>query len=257
MERKWLIRWLYATAVLHIAVGLALPLLAGAPMLDAYHTLIAKSFWPAVSYAQQAWWIALFGPTIQCVGVLMLALTCFGDTRREPSAWLWLIASLLLWAPQDMLISLRASVWPNLWIDAITLALLLPPLLRLYRIDSRVASEHGAVGEGELFRKILGAEWSKLHPDIQTRFTKNPEPGKPLLYYGALSELSASRIGKVLGWRIPLPGLLTPGKTYLWHHNEAPNRFNIRIEIRHALFGLMFTQVGVFHERHAAEKEAA
>jgi len=353
MERKWLIRWLYAAAVLHIAVGLALPLLAGAPMLDAYHTLIAKSFSPAVSYAQQAWWIALFGPTIQCVGVLMLALTCFGDTRREPSAWLWLIASLLLWAPQDMLISLRAGVWPNLWIDAITLALLLPPLLRLYRIDSRVASEHGAVGEGELFRKILGAEWSKLHPDIQTRFAKNPEPGKPLLYYGALSELSASRIGKVLGfvskpliqgalipyddrnfpvdiqvyskqgcshifkqriymlnnrkpirftsfmaesekgevleyvgmglgmklklqvdngslhftsdgyfwdvlgWRIPLPGLLTPGKTYLWHHNEAPNRFNIRIEIRHALFGLMFTQVGVFHERHAAEKEAA
>ena len=34
--------------------------------------------------------------------------------------------------------------------------------------------------EGELFRKILGAEWQKLHPDIRARFARNPAPGKPL-----------------------------------------------------------------------------
>ncbi len=200
--------------------------------------------------------------------------------------------------------------------------------------------------EGELFRKILGKEWLKLHPDIQARFAKNPEPGKPLYYTGELSELSCSRIGKllghitkpmiagalipytdhdfpvdimvyskpdcpsifkqriyrlhnrppiqftsymqesekgevleyvgmglgmklilhvhegnlyftsdgyfwdVLGYRIPIPGIFTPGKTYLCHRNDNPEQFNIRIEIKHALFGRTFTQVGVFKEIH-------
>jgi len=200
--------------------------------------------------------------------------------------------------------------------------------------------------EGELFRKILGKEWLKLHPDIQARFAKNPEPGKPLYYTGELSELSCSRIGKllghitkpmiagalipytdhdfpvdimvyskpdcpsifkqriyrlhnrppiqftsymqesekgevleyvgmglgmklhlhvhegnlyftsdgyfwdVLGYRIPIPGVFTPGKTYLCHRNDNPEQFNIRIEIKHALLGRTFTQVGVFKEIH-------
>jgi hypothetical protein len=204
--------------------------------------------------------------------------------------------------------------------------------------------------EGELFKKILGPEWQKLHPDIQRRFDKNPAPGKPLYYTGKLSELSCSFVGKLLGfatmpmiqgalipfddadfpvdiqvyskagcpfifkqriyrlhrrkpiqftsymresekgevleyvgmglgmklvlevgsdgnlyftsdgyfwdifgWRLPLPGILTPGKTFLCHRNDNPGQFNIRIEIRHCLFGTTFTQVGVFHEvRNAA-----
>ena len=53
---------------------------------------------------------------------------------------------------------------------------------------------------------------------------------------------------ELFGWRIPLPGLMTPGKTFLSHCNDSPSQFNIRIEIRHALFGTTFTQVGVFHE---------
>ncbi len=61
--------------------------------------------------------------------------------------------------------------------------------------------------EGELFKKILGDEWKKLHPDIQRRFDKNP----------------------------------LPGKTFLCHRNDAPTQFNIRIEIRHCLFGTTFT----------------
>lgn len=35
--------------------------------------------------------------------------------------------------------------------------------------------------EGELFKKILGARWNELHPDIRRRFEKNPVPGEPLL----------------------------------------------------------------------------
>lgn len=198
--------------------------------------------------------------------------------------------------------------------------------------------------EGELFKKILGSAWGGLHPDIQARFDKNPLPGKPLHYRGRLSELTCSRLGRLLGYltmplikgalmpyndadfpvdiqvyskpdcasifkqriyrlnvrkpvmftsfmaesskgevleyvgmglgmklvldvregnlhfesdgyfwevfgvRIPLPGLITPGKTFLCHRNNHANQFDIRIEIRHALFGTMFTQVGVFRE---------
>jgi len=198
--------------------------------------------------------------------------------------------------------------------------------------------------EGELFKKILGPEWRRLHPDIQARFDKNPLPGKPLNYSGSLSELTCSRIGRLLGYltmpliqgalmpyndadfpvdiqvyskpdcasifkqriyrlngrkpvmftsfmaesskgevleyvgmglgmkllldvrdgnlhfesdgyfwevlgvRIPLPGVLTPGKTFLCHRNNHANQFDIRIEIRHALFGTTFTQAGVFRE---------
>ena len=201
--------------------------------------------------------------------------------------------------------------------------------------------------EGELFKKILGPEWRKLHPDIQARFDKNPLPGKPLYYTGHLSELTCSRLGRVLGYlsrpfvkgalmpyndanfpvdiqvyskpacawifkqrtyrlndrepvmftsymaesargevleyvgaglgmklvldvrdgnlhfesdgyfwelfgvRIPLPALLTPGKTFLCHRNNHANQFDIRIEIRHALFGTTFTQAGVFRETTA------
>lgn len=198
--------------------------------------------------------------------------------------------------------------------------------------------------EGELFKKILGAEWTRLHPDIQARFDKNPLPGKPLNYTGQLGELTCSTLGRVLGyltmpmiqgalmpyndadfpvdiqvyskencaaifkqriyrlngrrpvqftsfmqesskgevleyvgmglgmklvlavrdgnlhfesdgyfwelfgWRMPLPGLLTPGKTFLCHRNNSANQFDIRIEIRHPLFGTTFTQAGVFRE---------
>lgn len=198
--------------------------------------------------------------------------------------------------------------------------------------------------EGELFRKVLGSEWQKLHPDIQMRFAKNPSPGEALYYSGILSELRCSLLGKligfltmpmikgalipfndtdfpvdiqvysqqncphifkqriyrlhdkkpiqftsymresekgevleyvgmglgmklvlhvlegnlyftsngyfwdILGFRLPLPGIFTPGKTFLCHRNDSPSQFNIRIDIQHCIFGTTFTQVGVFHE---------
>ena len=198
--------------------------------------------------------------------------------------------------------------------------------------------------EGELFKKILGPEWRRLHPEIQARFDKNPAPGRALNYTGRMTELMCSRVGRVLGhasrpfikgalipytdrdfpvdiqvyskvacpsifkqriyrlngrepimftsfmtegprgevfeyvgmglgmklnlsvvdgnlhfesdgyfWeffgvRIPLPSLITPGKTFLRHRNNHANQFDIRIEIRHPWFGTTFTQAGVFRE---------
>jgi len=198
--------------------------------------------------------------------------------------------------------------------------------------------------EGELFKKILGPAWDALHPDIQARFDHNPAPGKPLLYTGRLSELTCSRMGRLLGYltmplikgalmpyndadfavdiqvytkpncaaifkqriyrlnlrkpvmftsymvesdkgevleyvglglgmklvldvregnlhfesdgyfwsvfvvRIPLPGMITPGKTFLCHRNNSATQFDIRIDIRHPLFGTTCSQAGVFCE---------
>lgn len=53
---------------------------------------------------------------------------------------------------------------------------------------------------------------------------------------------------QLFGVRVPLPDLLTPGKTFLCHRNNSSNQFDIRIEIRHPLFGTTFTQAGVFRE---------
>jgi hypothetical protein len=50
--------------------------------------------------------------------------------------------------------------------------------------------------------------------------------------------------------KIPIPGLFTPGKTYLTHVNEGANKFRIRIDIDHIIFGKMFIQAGVFQAKY-------
>ena len=54
--------------------------------------------------------------------------------------------------------------------------------------------------EGELFKKSLGPEWQKLHPDIRKRFGRNPSSGQRLRYTGMLTELRCSIAGKLLGY---------------------------------------------------------
>jgi hypothetical protein len=48
-----------------------------------------------------------------------------------------LIAGLLLWAPQDIVISLQAGAWQHVWLDALALAGMLPPLAYLVFIDRK------------------------------------------------------------------------------------------------------------------------
>lgn len=105
----------------------------------------------------------------------------------------------------------------------------------------------------------------RLHNRAPIQFTsymRESEKGEVLEYVGAglgMKLVLSVREGNlyfesdgyfwdILGVRIPLPGLFTPGKTFLCHRNDNPSQFNIRIEIKHCLFGTTFTQVGVFHE---------
>jgi len=142
--RKWMIRWLFGVAAGHVLVGALLPWFAAEPLFDAYHGGIEAAFWhagaPLAARGLQTWWISLFGPTVQLMALFMMALIHLADRLRQPQVWLWLAAGLLVWAPQDILVSLRAQVWAHLWIDLFALAILLPPLFWLWRHDSMRAA---------------------------------------------------------------------------------------------------------------------
>ncbi len=133
--RRALILWLYASALAHVLVGFALPWLSDLRLISPYHHSTLSFFWPAgipeAAQAQQLWWMALFGPTVQSVGLWMAALVRLGDVHHSRFAWQALIAGLLLWAPQDMLYSLRADAWVHVWVDVLAIITMLPPLLWL------------------------------------------------------------------------------------------------------------------------------
>lgn len=149
--RCWLIRWMYAAAIVHFLVGVVLAWLGHSTMFEGYLHGIDLSFWgesaPAPARAQQLWWIALFGATVQSFALYMLALIHLADRHRSRAAWGWLIVGLIVWAPQDIAISLQADIWLHLWLDCFALASLLPPLIWLYRHDRASVSAESACGE--------------------------------------------------------------------------------------------------------------
>lgn len=140
--RTWLVRWIYSMVAAHLAVGVLLPLCAGTAVADSYRRGIEAFFFsgeaPAAARALHVWWMSLFGPTVQAAAIWMAGLAVMGDKQRNAFAWAMLILGLLVWAPQDMLISARAHCWINLWIDALSLAAMLPPLVWLCKIDLAV-----------------------------------------------------------------------------------------------------------------------
>ena len=143
-RRTWAVRLVYAVVGLHIVIGLLLPIIVNCRVLDDYYHTIAAAFWgsdtvPAAALALQRWWMALFGPTVQAAAVWMGALAWLGARHRIPFAWGALMAGLILWAPQDMAISLQANVWSHVWLDALALAGMLPPMVYLLIVDRRAA----------------------------------------------------------------------------------------------------------------------
>jgi len=142
--RKALVAWLYAAALMHLLAGITLSWAGHSGLLDGYLQNIEQTFWgtavvPATASAQQVWWLALFGATLQSYALYMLALVHIGNRLKRAMPWAWVIAGILLWAPQDMLISAQARVWSHLWLDSLALLLLLPPLFWLYRHDRRTS----------------------------------------------------------------------------------------------------------------------
>jgi hypothetical protein len=138
--RKLVVWWIYATILGHLLVGALLPLIPGAALFEPYHAGIEAAFWsngaaPEGARALQLWWISLFGPTVQAAAVWMGALAYLGERHRSAFAWGALIAGIVLWAPQDIYISLQRGVTANVWIDSFALVIMLPPLVWLFMQD--------------------------------------------------------------------------------------------------------------------------
>ena len=52
------------------------------------------------------------------------------------------------------------------------------------------------------------------------------------------------RLGPI---EVPLPHLLSPGVAHVIHRDLGNNNFRFEMTIRHAVFGMLFHQDGVFH----------
>jgi len=135
--RYWLIVWMYLIAFGHFAVGVLLAWFSGLEIFNQYHQSILDQFAIVHASAQnlQEWWISLFGATVQNLAIFMGVLTYLGNKLRSATVWMWMIIGLVIWAPQDMLISLRIDFWLHVWIDVVALVLMLPPLIALWLID--------------------------------------------------------------------------------------------------------------------------
>ena len=142
--RTWAVRVTYFSIALHLVVGAALPLFVNAALFEGYHHGIETAFWgadvPHQVRVHQSWWIALFGPTVQAAALWMGALAYIGAQQRSAFAWGALIAGIVLWAPQDIFLSLRADCWNNVWLDCIAVAGMLPPLVYLFLTDRAKAA---------------------------------------------------------------------------------------------------------------------
>ncbi len=135
--RHWLIIWMYLITLGHFAAGVLLAWFSNLDFFNQYHQAILEQFGMTQAGAQnlQEWWLSLFGATLQNLAIFMGVLTYIANKHRNASIWLWMIVALIVWAPQDMLISLRIDLWLHVWIDLVALILMLPPLLALWRID--------------------------------------------------------------------------------------------------------------------------
>lgn len=129
-------RWLLLVALGHIVAGLLIPIWAYSPAFDFYSDFLKDAFWSSQEVPQetkefQRWILALFGPTIASVGVLMTYLVKAGIKHREPGPWNALLIVTAIWAPGDIGISLMHDFWPHVLIDAMAMLVIVPPTLIL------------------------------------------------------------------------------------------------------------------------------
>lgn len=164
------------------------------------------------------------------------------------------------------LMASRAGRWLGRLMRPLIQGALIPHTQHGVPVDITV---YGLPGDAAIYKQRI----YHLHGRAPVRFTSHMlegEGGEVLEYVGAglgmtlrllvdgdsLHFQSGHYFWRALGRRWPLPHWLTPGQTYLWHHNETPGRFNIRIEIRHPWLGTTFRQVGVFEELPEPETHA-
>ena len=140
--RSWLVWWLYLVAIGHFVGALGVTWCADSPLFSAYQQSLLSAFGfsqDAGALELQLWWISLFGATLQAFSLFMLALMYLANRYQLASVWLTLTGVILLWAPQDIIISIQKNVWAHVWIDLAAVIALVPPLLILWWSDRNPA----------------------------------------------------------------------------------------------------------------------
>lgn len=142
--KPYLEKWLLLVAWGHIATGIAIPVIAYSAGFDYYSGLLQQACWPkepvpAQTVEFQRWIVALFGPTIASVGVVMLYLVRAGIRTGDIWPWTAILLALAVWAPGDIGISMMRHFQLHVWIDIAALLVIVPPVLIL---RSRAARQH-------------------------------------------------------------------------------------------------------------------
>lgn len=123
----WLDRWLTAVAVVHVAIGLALPaLLLRSDWIER---------WVPTSDADARLFLALFGPTVASWGALMFYLVQHGLRAQQRWAADALIVGVLVWAPLDAALWRAYDLPLGLALDAAGVAaILIPAIWRRFQL---------------------------------------------------------------------------------------------------------------------------
>lgn len=134
--KRMMERWLLLLAYGHILAGVAIPFAAYSGGFHYYSGLLQQAFWPgqdvpAATLDFQRWIIALFGPTIASVGVVMVYLAKAGIRTAEPWPWNAMLIALAVWAPSDIGISLMKHFWLHVQVDVAVLLAIVPPTVML------------------------------------------------------------------------------------------------------------------------------
>ncbi len=142
MMEKWLLLLAYG----HIVAGVAIPFVAYSTAFNYYSALLQQAFWPAqtvpgATVEFQRWIVALFGPTIASVGVVMVFLVKAGAKNAQPWPWNAILTALAVWAPGDICISLMKDFWLHMQIDVVVLLAIVPPVWHLKQRAVRNAQQ--------------------------------------------------------------------------------------------------------------------
>jgi hypothetical protein len=143
--RRLLVGWMYLIALGHFMGALAMTWLIDLPLFADYHHTVLAAFDltsnRAEVFALHKWWMALFGVTLQAFALFLLALVYYANRFRQAAIWLWLAVVILIWAPQDILISIQQGVWLHLWVDLAAVGAMVPPLVSLWWLDRKNKQE--------------------------------------------------------------------------------------------------------------------
>lgn len=140
--------WLVLVGLVHVAIGIAMPLLIASSLGDDYLAQLWQAFYAgampdAPTQALVRWLVVLLGAMIAGWGVLIVGLTQFAVSRRAPGPLGVLIVALVTWAALDIGWGLHAGVRLHVIADAAALVALVPALWVLRGKLSRSAFRSG------------------------------------------------------------------------------------------------------------------